>query len=54
MNKLYTVREAAEILRVTPYSVQRYVREGKLKALKPGGGRVLRITQEELDRFLRQ
>jgi len=36
MEKLYTVREAAELLSCHPKSVFRYIREGRLTAIKLG------------------
>lgn len=48
---LLTVGEVAEIVRQTPESVRRWVREGRMKAIKLPGG-ALRIRQSEVDRVL--
>ena len=48
---LLTVTEAANYIGYHRDTVQRLVREGKIKALKPNGGRYL-IKQVELIAFL--
>jgi excisionase family DNA binding protein len=50
MDKLYRVPEAADLLRVHPGTIQRWVREGKLKAM--WSGRHLVFTEESLREFL--
>jgi len=50
-NKLLTIEEVAEILRVSTRSVTRYIESGRLKASKIG---VWRIKQSDLDAFLNQ
>ncbi len=49
MDNLYTVKQIAFLLKVHPLSVRRYIREGKLKAIKSGGN--VRITESELQGF---
>lgn len=49
--KLLTIEEAAEILRVSTRSVIRYIEAGRLKASKLG---VWRIKQSDLDAFLEE
>ena len=49
IDKLLTIREVAEILRVSERSVNRYIEYGKLKASKIGQWR---IKQSDLDKFL--
>jgi len=49
--KLLTIEEVAEILRVSTRSVNRYIESGRLKASKIG---VWRIKQSDLDTFLEQ
>ena len=51
IDKLLTIREVAEILRVSERSVNRYIEAGKLKASKIGQWR---IKQSDLDEFLRE
>lgn len=50
MNEFLTVNEVAEKLRLHPATIAKYVREGKILALK--FGRVWRIREEELTKFL--
>jgi len=50
-DKLLTIREVAEILRVSERSVNRYIEFGKLKASKIGQWR---IKQSDLDEFLKE
>jgi len=45
-----TVQEVADQLRVVPQTVQRWIRGGKLKAVR--AGRLWRIRPEDLDKFL--
>jgi len=47
---MLTVNEVAEILKVHPQTVYRWIYSGKLNALKIGG--VLRIGEEELNKFI--
>jgi len=49
IDKLLTIREVAEILRVSERSVNRYIEYGKLKASKIGQWR---IKQSDLNKFL--
>jgi len=48
-DKLLTIEEVAEILRVSTRTIVRYIESGKLKASKIG---VWRIKQSDLDAFL--
>lgn len=50
--KYYTLEEIAEILRVAYMTVYRWVRSGKLKAVK--AGKQYRVRSTELDKFLEQ
>jgi len=50
-DKLLTIEEVAEILRVSSRSVNRYIESGRLKASKLG---VWRIKQSDLDNFLEE
>lgn len=47
--KLLTIEEVAELLRVSTRSVNRYIESGKLKASKIG---VWRIKESDLNAFL--
>lgn len=49
IDKLLTIKEVAEILRVSERSVNRYIEAGKLKASKIGQWR---ISKKDLEDFL--
>ena len=48
--KVYTPKQVAEILQVHPYTILKWIRAGKLKAIKVG--RVYRIQSSDLAQFL--
>lgn len=50
MDKFYTPNQIAEILQVHSMTVLRYIKAGKLKALKIG--RVYRIEEKDLKDFI--
>ena len=50
MEKLYTLSEIAEMLRLSRKTIYRYIKSGKLKASKVGQWR---IKQGDLDKLLR-
>jgi excisionase family DNA binding protein len=49
--RMWTPHELAEYFKVDLRTIYRWIREGKLEAIKLGGGS-LRISQEQLDQFL--
>lgn len=49
MENLFSVNQAAFILKVHPLTVRRYIREGRLKAIKAGGN--VRIKESQLNDF---
>lgn len=49
MVNLFNVNQAAYILKVHPLTIRRYIREGKLKAVKAGGN--VRIDEKDLQEF---
>lgn len=49
MTTLLSVRQVAFILKVHPLSVRRYIKDGKLKAVRVGGN--VRIEEVELQNF---
>lgn len=51
-NAYYTTEEVAEMLKVTPDSVRRWIRDGKLKSIKLSG-KFIRISQADLDTFIK-
>jgi len=52
VEKLLTVNETAKILRLGPETVARYIREGKIPAIK--FGRVWRVEEKDLENFIRK
>lgn len=53
MPKLLTVQEVAEYLRVSDQTVRRYIKEGRIKALKINR-RDIRIPEEDAQAFMEQ
>ena len=49
--KIYTVEEIAEKLKVKNYTVREWLRTGQLKGFKMGG-RVWRVKESELKKFI--
>lgn len=49
MESLFNINQAAYILKVHPLTVRRYIKEGKLKAVRIGGA--VRIKDSELQSF---
>ena len=49
LENLLSVNQAAFILKVHPLTIRRYIREGKLKAVKAGGN--IRIKESSLSEF---
>lgn len=50
--KLYTVKEVADELRVHEETVRRWIRDGKMAAVRMGGSRGgFRIKSEEVERI---
>lgn len=49
MDALFNVNQAAFILKVHPLTVRRYIKEGRLKAVKIGGN--IRIKESQLQEF---
>ncbi len=50
MKRMYTVTEAAEIMRLHPKTVRKKVREGAINAVRVGGQ--YRISRQEIDSIL--
>lgn len=51
--RFYTTSEVANVLKVDPESVRRYVRSNKLRAVKLGG-KFIRIEKSDLDKFVEE
>lgn len=49
MDNLFNVNQAAYILKVHPLTIRRYIKEGKLKAVRVGGA--VRIKESQLQEF---
>jgi len=49
MDEFYTVNQAAIALKVHPLTIRRYIKEGKLKAVRVGGN--VRISLNDLRSF---
>ncbi len=50
MQELFTIKEVAQILKVDPKTVYKYVWSGKLKSKKLG--KTHRISKEDLEAFI--
>ncbi len=48
--RLWTIKDLAEFAQVSRTTVYTWIRQGRLRTVKPGGGRH-RITQSEVDRL---
>ena len=51
-NKMYNIDQVADMLRLCRITVFRYIKSGKIKAIKIG--REWRIKQDEIDRIMRE
>jgi excisionase family DNA binding protein len=49
---LYTLAEAADLLRINRTTLWRYIRAGRLPTIKPDGRRL--VHRDDLEAFLRQ
>jgi excisionase family DNA binding protein len=50
MEALYDVNDAARLLAVSPWTIQVYIRQGKLRPIRIG--RLVRIDEMELQKFI--
>lgn len=48
--KLYSIRDLEKILPITPLTIRKYIREGKIKGRKIGKNWY--VTKEDLEAFL--
>lgn len=51
--QLYTLFEAANLLRISPSTIRRWWKEGKIKVIRIYGNKP-RVTQDEMDRLLKE
>jgi excisionase family DNA binding protein len=49
--ELLTVQETAQLLRVAPLTIRRYIQEGRLPGVKVG--KAVRVRKEAVERFLK-
>ncbi|MBU2523986.1 helix-turn-helix domain-containing protein [Patescibacteria group bacterium] len=50
MEKIFTPDQVGKMLQIHPFTVLKYIKQGKLKGSKIG--RVYRIKESNIDRFL--
>jgi excisionase family DNA binding protein len=50
MQKLLDVKEAGEVLGVSPWTVRAFIRDGKLRPIRVG--RLVRLEERELEQFI--
>lgn len=50
MEPLLNVKDAANLLAVSPWTIRAYIREGKLRPVRIG--RLVRLDEQELRRFV--
>lgn len=50
MKPFFKVKEVADAFGLTPFTIHRWIRERKLKAVKIGGS--VRIRAEEIEKFV--
>lgn len=50
--KLYTLQEVADYLKVTRQTIYNYVTAGKLNATKLAGRKEYRVTEKDLQNFI--
>ncbi|MGA2534086.1 MAG: helix-turn-helix domain-containing protein [Candidatus Aminicenantales bacterium] len=53
MDNFLTVEEICKLLKVNRGTVIRWIASGHLRAFKPGGGRVWRVTRDSFRRFIK-
>lgn len=52
LDRIYTVDDVAKYLGCTRGTVRNYIRRGKLRAIKVGGARLVRVTESALRSFV--
>jgi excisionase family DNA binding protein len=50
MKALHDVKDAAQLLAVSPWTIRAYIRQGKLRPVRIG--RLVRLEEQELQRFV--
>lgn len=50
--KLYTVQELADWLKISRDMIEKAIKNGKLDVRRPGGGRTIRIPESSVKRWM--
>ena len=50
--EIYTVEQAAKVLSVSAFIMRKWLRDGTIKGHKIGGGRLWRITGDDIREFV--
>ena len=53
MKELYTINELADFLRVSPRTIRRYLKDGKINGFKVNG-KEWRFSDEEVSRYIQE
>ena len=53
MEKIFTVDEVAQMMRVSRYTVNRWIREKSLRAIRPKGTRQYLVAESDLLKLIR-
>lgn len=54
LEKLYTAKEVCEFFGISRQCLVKWQQEGRIKYIKPAGGRTLRFKQSELQRIMQE
>lgn len=54
VDRIYTLEEAAEVLKIKPRTLRQWVTDGKIKSFKIGDRGLIRIHEEDLQAFIDQ
>lgn len=54
VDRIYTLEEAADVLKIKPRTLRQWVSDGKVKAFKMGDRGLIRIHEEDLQAFIDQ
>ena len=52
VDRIYTIEEAAEILKIKPRTLRQWVTDGKINAFRIGDRGLIRIHEEDLQAFI--
>lgn len=54
MDKLLTVNEFADAVRLSPKTIQRHISNGDIEVLRYGNGQPVRISESEIEPFVKK